>query len=124
MDDKLKILIADDNEKLALNLCDILELKGYDVTLVKNGYEAVESVKNNKFNIILMDVKMPGMNGVDTLKILKKINPNVHVIMITAFADDVFYVNDLRHLDFEILQKPIDIDKLLKMLVKLVKSEE
>lgn len=119
MEKKLKILIADDNEKLARNLGDILGLKGYQPFLVKNGYEAVEAVKNTKFNVVLMDVKMPGINGVEALKLLKKTDPDIYAIMITAFADDIFYKNDLDHIEFEILQKPIDIDKLLLMLKKL-----
>lgn len=113
---KLKVLIVDDNKKLCKNLSDILEFKGYETVAVYDGYQAIEAVKNNKFNAILMDVKMPGINGIDTLKVLKQIVPHTLVIMITAFADDIFYKEGLNNGEFEIIQKPIDINKLLGML--------
>lgn len=117
MTSKYKILIVDDNEELCKNLSDILEFKGYGTTLAYSGHQAIEAIKNNKFNIVLMDVKMPGMDGMNTLKILKQIAPDTDIIMITAFADDIFYYKEgLRSTDPVVIQKPIDIDKLLGML--------
>lgn len=113
---KLKILIVDDNKKLCKNLSDILEFKGYEVVMVYDGYQAIEAVKKGKFNVVLMDVRMPGINGVDTLKILKQIAPHMLIIMITAFADDIFYKEGLNSGEFEVIQKPIDINKLLMVL--------
>ncbi len=110
---KHKILIVDDNKDLCENLSDILELKGYEVMGVYDGYQAVEAVKNDGFNIVLLDIKMPGINGIDTLKILKQIAPDIVVILITAFADDIFYREGLKNSDFKVIQKPIDIDMLL-----------
>ncbi|MFH1191837.1 MAG: response regulator, partial [Candidatus Omnitrophota bacterium] len=83
---KHKILIVDDNKLLCHNLKDILELKGYQVICVYDGDQAIEAVKNDRFNVALMDVKMPGKNGIDTLKTLKQIAPELTVIFITAFA--------------------------------------
>lgn len=117
MELKRKILIVDDNEKLGKNLSDILEFKGCgEVVVVSDGYRAIEAVKNDRFNVVLMDVKMPGMNGVDTLKIIRQIAPEIVVIMITAFADDIVYKEDLKNIDLKIIEKPIDIDKLLTIL--------
>lgn len=117
---KRKVLIVDDNEKLCRNLADILELKGYEVNVVFDGYQAIEAVKKEHFNVILMDVKMPGLSGIETLKILKQIAPNMAVIMITAFADDVFFKEGLKSADFRVIQKPIDIDKFLIALENAV----
>ncbi len=108
-----KILIVDDNEALCENLVDILELKEYDVTIVYDGATAIETVKNGKFDIVLMDVNMPGLNGIETLRILKQIAPDLAVIMITAYADDIFYKEGIKSSDYKVIQKPIDIDKLL-----------
>lgn len=113
---KRKILIVDDNVELCKNLSDILELKGYKVISAYDGHQAIKAVKKDNFNIVFMDVKMPGMNGIDTLKILRQIAPGLAVILITAFADDIFYKESLKSGDFEIIQKPIDIDKLLVIL--------
>ena len=114
---KRKILIVDDNEELCKNLSDILELKGYDVATAYDGYQALDAVKKDSFNIAIMDIKMPGMSGVDTLKILKQVAPGLTVILITAFADDTFYKEGLKNnIDYEVIQKPIDMDQLLAML--------
>ncbi|MCK5218240.1 response regulator [bacterium] len=115
---KVKLLIVDDNQDLCESLLDILELKGYEVMTVFNGYQAIAAVKKEQFNLVLMDVKMPGINGIDTLKILKKISPGLKVIMITAFADDVFYRAGLQNGDFEVVRKPLNIERFLALLKK------
>lgn len=120
---KHKILIVDDNVELCKNLSDILELKNYETVSVYSGYQAIEAVKNAKFDIVLMDVKMPGMNGIDALKALKQIAPHTLVIMITAFADDIFYKEGLKSGDVTVIQKPMDIDKLLSLLSNLVSGK-
>lgn len=124
MNFKAKMLIVDDNKLLCHNLKDILELKGYEVVCVYDGPQAIEAVKKDNFAIVLMDVKMPGMSGVDTLKILRQIDPNLTVILITAFADATFYKESLRNGDFEIIQKPIYIDKLLVVLENICKKSQ
>ena len=117
MAEKRKILIVDDNKELCKNLADILELKGYDCAIANDGYQALNAVKNGRFDFAVMDVKMPGMSGVDTLKVFKQIAPDMAVILITAFADDIFYKEGLKkNVDFDVIQKPIDIDQLLVML--------
>jgi DNA-binding NtrC family response regulator len=110
---------VDDNKELCKNLSDILELEGCEVAVVHNGFQAIEAVKEDKFNIVLMDIKMPGMNGTETLNILRKIAPKIAIIMITAFADDVIYKDGLRDIGLEVMQKPIDIDKLLVLVKKI-----
>ncbi|MCK4520109.1 MAG: response regulator, partial [Candidatus Omnitrophica bacterium] len=65
---------------------------------------------------VLMDVKMPGISGIEILKILKQIREDIYVIMITAFADEIFYKQGLSEGDYEVIQKPVDIDKLLMRL--------
>ncbi len=117
METKHKILIVDDNEELCQNLSDILELKGYEISTAYDGYHAIESIKLKKFSVVIMDIKMPGINGLDTLKILKQISPGISIILITAFADDIFYK---KNNGLKIIQKPIDIDKLLNILAEIV----
>jgi len=119
---KKKILIVDDNKLICKNLKDILEFKGYNVACVYDGHEAVKVVKEGDFKIALMDVKMPGMSGIDTLKSLKQIAPELTVIFITAFADDIFYKEGLKSGDFEVITKPIDIDKFLARLEEVMKK--
>lgn len=113
---KQSILIVDDNEELCKNLCDILEFKGYEAHTAYDGYHAIECINSKNFSIVIMDIKMPGINGLETLKILKQLNPKTTVIMITAFADDILYKEGLKNDDFKIIQKPIDMDKLLALI--------
>ncbi|MCK5393196.1 MAG: response regulator [Candidatus Omnitrophica bacterium] len=113
---KLKVLVVDDNECLCKNLLDILAFKGFDAIDVYDGYKAIEIVKKNELDVVVMDVKMPGINGVETLGILKKIAPKLEVILITAFADDEVCKIGLEDSNYTIIQKPIDIDKLIAML--------
>ncbi len=113
---KHNILIVDDNEKLGNTLLDILQLEGHKVSYVNDGYKAIEAVKNRKFNDVLLDVKMPGISGIETLKIIKNLNPEINVIMITAFADDIFYRDELKSIKFQVMQKPIDIAMLITIL--------
>ncbi|MDD5730755.1 MAG: response regulator [Candidatus Omnitrophica bacterium] len=119
---KARILIVDDNKLLCKNLRDILEFKGYGVACAYDGQEAIKDVQGGDFKIVLMDVKMPGMSGIDTLKSLKQIAPGLTVIFITAFADDIFYKEGLKSGDFEVITKPIDIDKFLARLEEVIKK--
>lgn len=121
---KTKILIVDDNKLLCSNLKDILELKGYSVSCVYDGLEAVKAVKEDSFTVALMDIKMPGMNGIDTLKTLKQINPELIVIFITAFRDDIFCEEGLKSGACEIITKPFDIDKFLGRLEEVIEKNK
>jgi CheY-like chemotaxis protein len=107
---------VDDNERFCNNMVDILELKGYDIKGVYDGFQAIEAVKKQKYDIVLMDIKMPGMSGVETVKMLKGIIPDLNIIMITAFADDVLSKDEIINTNMKIMQKPIDIDVLCGML--------
>ena len=80
------ILIVDDNVEFCDNVSRILALKGYAATGVSDGFKALEAVENSDFDLVLMDIKMPLMNGVETFKKLKQIAPQTPVIMITAYA--------------------------------------
>ena len=87
--EKIKILVVDDQAGMRLTMKGILTRRGYDVTVAEDGAKALEAVKSMKFRIIFMDIKMPGMSGVDTFVKIKEINPKATVIMMTAFALDI-----------------------------------
>lgn len=121
---KHKILIVDDNEELCQNLSDILELKGYEISKAYDGYHAIENMKLKNFSVVIMDIKMPGINGLDTLKILKQINPRISIILITAFADDIFYKESKNNIDLKIVQKPIDMDSFLFLIEDILRQKK
>ena len=116
MSEKLKILVVDDNEKFCQNVVDILELKGYEAVVAYNGHKALELVKQNRYDLVLMDVKMPVMNGVEAFKNIKKFTPDTPVIMMTAFAVEDLIREALQEGAFGSLRKPLDFDELFSLL--------
>jgi len=116
MKKNLRILLADDNREFSQNLKDILELKGYEVLLAGDGFQTLEIIKETKVDLILLDIKMPVMNGVETFKQIKMIIPGTPVIMITAFAVEELIQESLQEGAFACLKKPLDFDELFNTI--------
>jgi DNA-binding NtrC family response regulator len=110
------ILIVDDNRDLCEMLTDIMEMEGFRVTLAHDGFEALKLAGSQSFDIVLMDIKMPGMNGVETYKKFKELAPGTPVIMITAFALEDLVREALREGAYAALQKPLDFNELFAII--------
>ena len=121
MGDKASILIVDDDGGMRETLADIMEDSGYCIVSARDGYEAIQKVKEMNFDVILMDIKMPGMNGVETFKEIKKIHPATVVVMMTAYAVEDLVREALREGAYGVLYKPLDIEKMMG-LVENVKA--
>lgn len=118
MEKKLSILIVDDDPNIGDTLVDILEGKGYEARFATSGKEALSIIKEKEYDVIFLDIRMPGMNGVVTLRHIKAQSPLTTVVMITAFAEDEL-VNQAREEEaLQILSKPLDIDKIINFLKK------
>jgi len=115
-DNKLKILIIDDEDSLRLSLASILELEGYEVKTAEDGFKAIELAKQESFNIIFSDIRMPGMSGTDTFKEIKKIRPDVVGVMMTAYAMNDLIVDALNSGAFACISKPFEIDAILSTI--------
>ncbi len=111
-----RILIVDDNKSLSRSLSFVLESKDCVVVTASDGLEALNTVKNKSFDVIFMDIKMPGLNGVDTFKKVKKISPTTAVVMMTAYAVDVLVREALREGAYGILYKPLDMEKVFGVI--------
>jgi two-component system, NtrC family, response regulator HydG len=116
MDNPLKILLTDDNTEFSLNLKDILEVKGYEVFIANDGFSALEFVKHNPVDLVLMDIKMPEMNGVETFKKMKFSSPDIPVIMLTGFALEELIRESIQHGVYGCLSKPLDFDELFSTI--------
>lgn len=115
MTSKLNILIADDEMSLRFSLRNILEMKGYNTAEVENGLDAVEAVKNGNFDVIFLDIRMPGMNGIEAFREISKFNKKIIVIMMTAYAlKDL--IEEAEQKAFLLIDKPFDIPYILGIL--------
>ena len=116
---KATILIVDDDEGITDSLSDILEMEGYEVAVAHDGAEGVDRCQAQSFDCVLMDIRMPRMDGVEALKRIRALKPGTPVVMITAYsrAEAVDRARDAGALD--VLFKPIDVEQLLRLLAAL-----
>lgn len=88
MDSPIKVMVVEDDKDFLYTIGYWLKSKGYNVVTASNGLEAVETIKKEPVDIVFLDLNMPVMDGVEALKNIRKINKNLPVILITAFATD------------------------------------
>lgn len=117
-----KLLIVDDQVGIRRLLFEAFNEEGYEVDLAGSGVEALEKVKTALPDLILMDMKMPGMNGIETLHEVRKINNSVAVIMMTAYGELEIVAEAVKFGIKEYVTKPFDIIEL-RELVKRTISE-
>jgi DNA-binding NtrC family response regulator len=122
MDKKASILVVDDDIGMTETLADILDDMGYDVAVAGDGYRAIEMIGERAYDIVLMDIKMPGINGVETFKEVKRISPSTKVIMMTAYAVENLIKAALEEGCYGIIYKPLDIDKVMDLIEKAEKG--
>ncbi len=112
-----RIMIVDDNEGLANTLSYILQHKGYETLTASSGEDALHIAGEDKnIDIVLMDIKMPLMNGVETYKKLKALLPSAVVIMMTAYAVEDLIEEALKEGAYGVIYKPFDIEHSLKLI--------
>lgn len=119
---KAKILLVDDNEDFLDSTKDVLEIEGYQVVTATNGEDAVALTGSQRFNIVLMDVKMPGITGVESFIKMKAQNPDVQVILVTAYTLDDLISQAQAEGILAILPKPLDMPKLLKTITAVLEK--
>jgi len=112
-----RILVVDDERSMRELLAIVLRREGYEVLLAENGRSAVAALERESVDLLISDIKMPDMSGVDVLRAAKKIDPDILGIMITAFASTETAVEAMRLGACDYLSKPFDVD-LLKMKVR------
>jgi len=110
------ILVVDDLKGMRVTLGGILEDEGHNVVLAENGYQAIEAAKQTSFDLIFMDIKMPGINGVQTFREVKKINPQAAVIMMTAYSVEDLVREALEEGAYAVVYKPFDIENIVSII--------
>ncbi len=120
----MNILLVDDEPVQRQILKDFLEERGYKVVEAEDGHQAISIFKKQFIPLVLLDHRMPGMTGDEVLKELKKINPLVKVIMITAYGAIDTAVKVMKLGAFDFLEKPVDLNELLKKIDKALEDVE
>ncbi len=122
-DEKTKVLVVDDDRRMVKTICDILKVKGYEALQAYTGEEAVEKVKSETLHCVLMDIKMPGINGVEALKMIKTLSPELPVLLMSAYATEELAAEARQQGAYTVLTKPIDIQIVLSFLPMLGKED-
>ena len=111
-----RILVIDDDEAIRKSFTLTLEDVGYEVYVAESGEKGIGMEQNTKYDLVFLDLKMPGLNGVETLQELRKIDKDVPIYIITAFHQEFFDRLESAQqegLDFQVLRKPIAPEELV-----------
>ena len=110
------VLIVDDEEEFREMTIKRLNKRDLQCEGAENGEQALECIKKGDFDVVLLDVKMPGMGGVETLREIKRIKPLIEVVMLTGHASVESGIDGMKLGAFDYLMKPIELDPLLEKL--------
>ncbi len=108
-----KILVIDDERSIRNTLKDILEYEKYNVDLAEDGIKGLEMVKQKEYDIILCDIKMPGMDGIEVLEQLTELAPDSPVVMISGHGNIDTAVDSIKKGAYDFIEKPLDLNRLL-----------
>ena len=111
-----KVLLVDDEREFVETLAMRLETRGFKVAVAESGVTAVEKVRETPFDAILLDLAMPGMDGIDTLKRLRELNPDSQVVLLTGRATVKKATEAMRLGALDLLEKPVDIEVLVEKI--------
>ncbi len=108
-----KILVIDDERSIRNTLKDILEYEKYEVDLAEDGPKGLEKVKNGDYDVVLCDIKMPGMDGIEVLEELSGVTADIPVVMISGHGNIDTAVEAIKKGAFDFIEKPLDLNRLL-----------
>ena len=113
-----KILLVDDEKDFLDVMSERIQARGMDVTTAESAEKALESVESGGYDAIILDLMMPGMDGLQTLKAIKKKNPDLQVILLTGHATVEKGIEAMKLGAMDFLEKPADLDKLTEIIKK------
>jgi two-component system response regulator HydG len=111
-----RIFVIDDDKEHAESLADILEMRGYEVDVAHSGEAALARARETGFDIALMDVKLPGINGVETYREFRRLHPQARVMMMTGFSVGALVAEAIDQGALGVLHKPFSPQALLEFV--------
>ncbi len=113
-----KVLLVDDEEEFVETLAERMRTRGMEVSTTNSGAEALELVDDETFDVVVLDLQMPGIDGLEALKRIKKRRPNIQVVLLTGHATVEKGVEAIKEGALEFLEKPIDLASLTETIHK------
>ena len=121
----MRVLVVDDELSVCEALREVLDIKGYRVSVAQSGCEALASYRRERPDVVLLDVRMPGMSGLDVLREIRAFDPEALVVMVTAVSDRKVIEEAFAAGASGYVKKPVDVSYLVSVLkAKLASSEE
>jgi DNA-binding NtrC family response regulator len=124
LDKQTRILIVDDDENIRRTMTAILEDEGYIVDSAASGKEALEKTNSATYNLALLDIRLPDMEGVELLKLMKDSLPRTRKIMVTGYPSVQNAISAVNKRADAYLVKPVDVEKLLETVKEQLKLQE
>lgn len=119
-----QVLAIDDEQSILESLREILEYESYEVDIAQDGEEGIDYFKNNKYDAVFLDIKMPKMDGLEVLDKLMEISPDVPVIMISGHGTIDTAVDSIKKGAFDFIEKPLDLNRLLVTLKNALEKKD
>jgi DNA-binding response OmpR family regulator len=119
---QLKILLVDDEQEFVSTLAERLELRGMQVEIATDGEMALSIIETDPPQVVVLDVMMPGLSGMEVLGRIKAIDPRIQVVLLTGHGATKDGIKGMQLGAFDYLIKPVDIDELIEKLNKAVKN--
>lgn len=116
----LRLLIIDNEEKFRVSISGFLSGNGYEVASVADGAEALRSLSENKFDLVIAELKMPGLNGIEFLRDVQRVSPHTKVVVLTSSGEWISYLDALEAGAVEYINKPIKEDELLSAVRRVL----
>jgi len=118
-----KILIVDDEEIVRYSFRKFFREPGYEIMEAANGLEAISAIKKEMPDLVLMDIEMPGLNGLEAIQRIKDLNPQLPVIIMTAFGTSERVIAAMKYGAFEYLEKPFDVVRLKAVIFEAIETK-
>ena len=117
-----KVVLVDDEEEFVTTLAERLDLRGIEVQIATNGERALQIIENDSPDIVVLDVMMPGLGGLEVLQRIKAINSQIPVILLTGHGSTEQEIETMLESAYDYLMKPLNIDELIKKMQEAINS--